>query len=66
MLPGRVQMPFKSQAQRGWMYATHPQMAERWQQETPEGKKLPRHVGKVKPSAGLRRAAVLKGLASQG
>jgi hypothetical protein len=36
----------KSQAQRRWMHATHPEMAERWEQETPKGKKLPEHVGK--------------------
>jgi hypothetical protein len=37
-------MPFKSQAQRGWMYANDPKMAERWEKETPKGKKLPEHV----------------------
>ncbi len=39
-------MPFKSQAQKGWMYANHPDMAKRWQAETPKGK-LPKYVGKV-------------------
>lgn len=39
-------MPFKSQAQKGWMYATHPEMAKQWQEETPKGKKLPKKVGK--------------------
>ena len=39
-------MPFKSQAQKGWMYATHPEMARQWQEETPKGKKLPKNVGK--------------------
>ena len=34
-------MPFRSKAQRGWMYATHPEMAKRWEKETPKGKKLP-------------------------
>jgi len=34
-------MPFKSKAQRGWMHATHPEMAKRWEKETPKGKKLP-------------------------
>lgn len=38
-------MPFKSDAQRRWMYANHPAMAKRWQAETPKGK-LPRYVGK--------------------
>lgn len=36
-------MPFKSQAQRRWMYATHPEMAKRWEEHTPK-KKLPEHV----------------------
>jgi hypothetical protein len=39
-------MPFKSDAQRRWMYATHPQMAKRWQRHTPKGKDLPEHVKK--------------------
>lgn len=34
-------MPFKSEAQKGWMYANHPGMAQQWQEETPKGKKLP-------------------------
>ena len=33
-------MPFKSQAQRKWMYANNPEMAKRWEKETPKGKKL--------------------------
>jgi hypothetical protein len=37
-------MPFKSQKQRAWMYATHPAMAKRWEDETPKGKKLPKYA----------------------
>ena len=33
-------MPFKSQAQRKWMFANEPEMAARWAKETPKGKKL--------------------------
>ena len=40
-------MPFKSQAQRGWMYSNEPEMAKRWEKETPKGK-LPGHVAKKK------------------
>lgn len=40
-------MPFKSQAQRNFMYAKHPAIAKRFQEETPPGKKLPRHVGRI-------------------
>jgi hypothetical protein len=36
-------MPFKSQQQRKWMYATKPAMAKRWEKETPKGK-LPHKV----------------------
>lgn len=38
-------MPFKSEAQRKWMYATNPKMAERWEKETPQ-KPLPKKVKK--------------------
>lgn len=41
-------MPFKSQAQRKWMHATHPEMAKRWERETPKGKALPKKVAKGK------------------
>ncbi len=38
--------PMRSQAQRKWMHAKHPEMATRWEAETPKGKKLPKHVKK--------------------
>lgn len=38
-------MPFKSDAQRKFMYARHPGIAKRWQKHTPEGD-LPEHVEK--------------------
>ena len=37
-------MPFKSKAQRRWMYANKPEMAKRWQKHTPKNKKLPERV----------------------
>lgn len=37
-------MPFKSQSQRKFLYAEHPDIAERWEKETPKGKKLPDKV----------------------
>jgi hypothetical protein len=40
-------MPFQSDQQRKFMYAKHPQIAARWEKETPEGKKLPKKVSKV-------------------
>jgi hypothetical protein len=39
-------MPFKSEAQKGWMYANHPDMARQWQEHTPPGKKLPAKLKK--------------------
>lgn len=36
-------MPFKSQAQRKWMWAQHPEMAKKWEAHTPD-KKLPKKV----------------------
>lgn len=50
-------MPFKSQAQRGYMYVHHPKIAKEFESATPKGKKLPYHV-KPKNSA----AATFKGL----
>ncbi len=37
-------MPVRSEQQRKWMYVNKPEMAERWEKETPKGKKLPKHV----------------------
>lgn len=37
-------MPFKSQRQREFMWATHPEMAKEWEAKTPKGKKLPEKV----------------------
>ena len=36
-------MPFQSKAQKGWMFANHPEMAKRWAAETPDMKHLPAH-----------------------
>jgi len=41
-------MPFKSEAQRKYMYAKHPKLAKEFEKKTPKGKKLPKHVGKKK------------------
>ena len=34
-------MPFESKAQKKWMYANKPDMAKKWESETPKHKKLP-------------------------
>jgi len=41
-------MPFKSAAQRRWMFWKYPKMAKRWTKETPKGKKLPERIGRSK------------------
>ncbi len=41
-------MPFKSKAQRRFMYATHPKIAARWSKETPKKTKLPNKVSRKK------------------
>jgi hypothetical protein len=38
----------KSQAQRRFLWATNPEMARKWEKETPKGKKLPNKVKKKK------------------
>ena len=41
-------MPFKSKAQRRYLFATNPAVAEEFASKTPKGKKLPDHVKKKK------------------
>ncbi len=48
-------MPFKSQAQRAWMYANKPSMAAEWEAHTPKGKKLPEHKAMSKALASARK-----------
>jgi hypothetical protein len=36
-------MPFRSERQRKWMHANRPDMAKRWEGETPPGR-LPEHA----------------------
>lgn len=40
-------MPFKSQAQRGFMYSHHPKMAKEFEAATPKEENLPYHVKKA-------------------
>ena len=49
-------MPFKSKAQRRWMYANEPEMAERWEEHTPKGSKLPEKVKEAYIQGFLDRA----------
>jgi len=57
-------MPFKSQAQRKWMYANMPEMAKEWEDETPSGR-LPKRLhakskSKTKISQRRRRRKLKK------
>lgn len=36
-------MPFESKAQQRFMHAKHPEIAKRWDKETPSFKSLPEH-----------------------
>jgi len=41
-------MPFKSQAQRRFLFATNPKVAKKFASKTPKGKKLPERAPKKK------------------
>lgn len=41
-------MPFKSKAQKGYLYANNPKVAKEFQAATPKGAKLPEHVKPTK------------------
>jgi hypothetical protein len=51
-------MPFKSEAQRKWMYANHPEMAKEWSEHTPKGTKLPEHVKHKKADMNTEQAYI--------
>lgn len=44
-------MPFKSEAQRGYLFVHDPKVAKEFASATPKGKKLPYHVKKKKNDA---------------
>jgi hypothetical protein len=44
-------MPFRSKAQQRFLYATHPDIAARWEDHTPDIKGLPDKVNKAKEAA---------------
>jgi hypothetical protein len=50
-------MPFKSQAQRRFMFAQHPKMAKEFAAATPKGKKLPE---KLHPEESVLRTYLKK------
>lgn len=58
-------MPFKSEAQRRFMYSQHPEMAKRWQEHTPKGTKLPEKVNDTKKKPMKKKASVLAVIVKQ-
>ena len=46
----------KSQAQRAYMHARHPELAEEFERKTPKGKKLPKKVKRKKAKRKKRGA----------
>lgn len=59
-------MPFLSQAQRGYMYSKHPEIAKRWEAETPANAKLPQHVKKKTKGAASPETIAAKAFAPKG
>jgi hypothetical protein len=47
-------MPFKSKAQRRYLFATNPAVAQEFAAATPKGKKLPERVKPKKKAKGKR------------
>ncbi len=48
-------MPMRSKAQRKWMWANKPEMAQKWEDHTPKGAKLPEHVSQEEKKASILR-----------
>jgi len=48
-------MPFKSQAQRAYMYSQHPDIAQRWRKEYGPQRGLPERAAKRPPKRRRRR-----------
>lgn len=54
-------MPFKSKAQRRYLFANKPELAKEFAKETPEDKKLPKRV-KSKKSSKTKKRLVKKSM----
>jgi hypothetical protein len=51
IVASEVSMPFRSEAQKRWMFANNPNMAEQWAKDTPAGAKLPERAKPAKKSS---------------
>jgi len=49
-------MPFKSEAQRRYLYANEPKIAKRWEKETPRNAKLPERAKKKRKGSSIMAA----------
>ena len=61
-------MPFKSEAQRAYLHANHPDIAKEWEKHTPATTTLPKRVGKPRADtsgANPELVKVLKSLESR-
>jgi hypothetical protein len=58
-------MPFKSSAQRAYMFIHHPDIAKEFQAATPKGTKLPKHV-KKSDAKSRAHSGFMKGLSKGG
>jgi hypothetical protein len=52
-------MPFKSKAQRAWMYKNNPKLAEEWEKETSKDVSLPDRVEEKKGKSSTRSVSFL-------
>jgi len=50
-------MPFKSEAQRKFLFAKRPKIAKEFAEHTPKGKKLPKKVKRVVKTVRRRKSA---------
>jgi hypothetical protein len=48
-------MPFKSKAQRAFLFSQHPDIAKRWAEEFPNQKNLPEKVKKKPKKKGRKK-----------
>lgn len=58
-------MPFKSEAQRRYLYATHSAIAKRFQEHTPKGAKLPKKITDSDPEETRKQTAKEKAANAQ-
>lgn len=48
--------PFVSKSQRAFLYAKHPEIAKRWEKETPKNARLPQHKNAMKKALKIEKA----------